>query len=97
MAQYKKLGITGIELNPFANAAWLESVVNTARRTDLILTFGSDSHGKSDETHHELGDIHSIAHESPLLIQGSMDRFLSHIHGLDVPRRRFQLDHGVTC
>lgn len=80
MEDFAKKGITGIEVNPFADEKWLNSVINTAKRTNMILTFGSDSHGITDDTHNALGDIHSIVTGHPSLVQNSMHDLLTHIH-----------------
>lgn len=39
MAAYAKLGITAIEVNPFANWVWIDSIIKTADRVGMILTF----------------------------------------------------------
>lgn len=81
MEVYAKLGISAIEVNPFANWVWIDSVIKTAERTGMILTFGSDSHGEEDARHLGLGQLHRIARMAPQMVQESMERVVGIIRG----------------
>jgi histidinol phosphatase-like PHP family hydrolase len=97
MGEYAELGISAVEINPFADAAWLASVRTTADRVGMMLTFGSDSHGEIDERHRGLGGLHEIAITDPRLVQDSMDRLLSAISGRNASDRRNALKYGLPA
>ena len=84
MPEYAKLGIQGIEVNSCANDAWITSIQATAARLNMILTFGSDSHGDADDQHQSLGNLHPIATAEPRLVEGAMDQLLAIILGKDI-------------
>lgn len=79
MTVYAKLGITAIEVNPFASWVWIDSIIRTADRVGMILTFGSDSHGEEDARHLGLGQLHRIARMAPQIVQESMERVVETI------------------
>ncbi len=97
MGEYADIGITAVEINPFANGEWLDSVRKTSERVGMILTFGSDSHGEADERHQGLGGLHSISQSNPQLVQCSMDQLLSIIRQEDVANRRNALKYGLPA
>lgn len=97
MTKYAELGIRAIEINPFANATWIESIQRTANRVGMILTFGSDSHGEADERHQGLGGIHALAQANPQIVQKSMDQLISAIRQEDIEYRRNAIWYGLPA
>lgn len=97
MGAYAEMGIAAVEVNPFAEADWLDSVRKTSDRVGILLTFGSDSHGEADERHRGLGGLHEIASTEPWLVQESMDRLLSVISGRNIADRRNALKYGLPA
>lgn len=61
------LGLSAIEINNQAPPEWVELILRTRKEYDLLLTFGSDSHGAEvvDRIHGEFGTINPhIAHRT---------------------------------
>lgn len=54
-----ELGLSAIEINNQAPPEWVELILRNRKEYDLLLTFGSDSHGAGvvDRIHGELGTI----------------------------------------
>lgn len=78
-----ELGLSAIEINNQASLEWVELILRTRRQYDLLLTFGSDSHGAGvvDSIHGELGTINPhIAHRTSGLEYWN-ERFLYVIYG----------------
>ena len=64
--RYAALGIQGVELNPFAGPEWVAAIREQSQKHNLLVTFGSDSHGPADDKHKELGGLHSEMMNDPL-------------------------------
>ncbi|MDD2871282.1 MAG: PHP domain-containing protein [Candidatus Gracilibacteria bacterium] len=69
VSEYKDL-INGIEINSLASKEWVELILKTAKKYNLILTFGSDDHfvrDKVDDVHGQLGEMNPFVTEADMM------------------------------
>lgn len=69
VSEYKDL-INGIEINSLASKEWVELILKTAKKYNLILTFWSDDHfvrDKVDDVHWQLWEMNPFVTEADMM------------------------------
>jgi len=62
ISYYVDREINAIEINPFADKKWIETILELKKKYDLILTFGSDCHKLwwIDDKHHDFWTMNTF-------------------------------------